>query len=122
MAIARTMLEDVLTPSAYQRVNRLGALLADGLEHLFTDRGLPWKAFRCGPRSGYCLSPQLPRTGAEGYLSLEYDLIDARRVFMANRGIWDAVAAAGPQASIAQSAANIETYLAAAGEFIDAIL
>lgn len=52
----------------------------------------------------------------------DYPFIDARRVFMANRGIWDAVAAAGPQASIAHSESNIETYLAAAGEFLDLIL
>ena len=111
-----------MTPDAYARVKGLGTLLADGLDRIFRERGLPWTAFRCGPRSGYCLSPTLPRTGAEGHGSLDYDLIDARRVFMANRGIWDAVASAGPQASIAQSARHIEAYLRAAGEFLDSIL
>jgi glutamate-1-semialdehyde 2,1-aminomutase len=37
---------------------------------------------------------------------------------MANRGIWDAVAAAGPQASIAHSESDIEAYVVAAGEFL----
>jgi glutamate-1-semialdehyde aminotransferase len=122
VTIARVMLEEVMTADAYERVRSLGAMLADGLEAAFQQRGLPWRAFRCGPRSGYCLEPVLPRTGAEGFRSLDYELIDARRVFMANRGIWDAVAAAGPQASVAHSDAHIGSYVAAAGEFLDLIL
>ena len=122
LAIARAMLQEVMTPSAYERVNALGGRLADGLDAVFRKRSLPWTAFRCGPRSGYCLAPSLPRTGDEGYQSLDHELIDARRVFMANRGIWDAVMSAGPQASIAHSDAHIDTYLDVAGEFLDRIL
>lgn len=122
LAVARVVLEKVLTLEAYDRVRALGTTLADGLDALFVQRGLPWKAFRCGPRSGYCLEPKLPRTGSEGFRSLDNELIDARRVFMANRGIWDAVASAGPQTSIAHSDGHISTYLAAAGEFLDQIL
>jgi glutamate-1-semialdehyde aminotransferase len=119
LAVARVVLEKVMTAEAYERVQMLGARLANGLDCEFLKRGLPWKAFRCGPRSGYCLDPELPRTGSDGFRSLDYELIDARRVFMANRGIWDAVAAAGPQASIAHSDRDIDTYVAAAGEFLD---
>jgi len=122
LEVARVVLEEVITERAYERVRRLGGLLADGLDAEFSRRGLPWKAFRCGPRSGYCLEPVLPRTGEESARSLDYELIDARRVFMANRGIWDAAASAGPQASIAHTDANIATYVAAAGEFLDRIL
>jgi len=43
-------------------------------------------------------------------------------VFMANRGIWDAVAAAGPQASIAHTEQEIAVYHRAAAEFLDRIL
>ena len=122
LAVARAMLQDVLTASAHARVNALGTNLADGLDGLFRERSLPWTAFRCGPRSGYCLAPTLPRTGTEGYESLDFDLIDTRRVFMANRGIWDAVSAAGPQTSTAHTDADVGAYLAAAGEFLDRIL
>jgi glutamate-1-semialdehyde aminotransferase len=122
LEVARVVLEEVMTEAAYERVRRLGALLADGLDAQFSLRGLPWKAFRGGPRSGYCLEPMLPRTGQESARSLDYELIDARRVFMANRGIWDAAASAGPQASIAHTEANIATYVAAAGEFLDRVL
>jgi len=121
LAVARAMLQDVLTASAYERMNALGTRLADGLDRLFQAHGLPWTAFRCGPRSGYCLSPSLPKTGVEGYHSLDYDFIDARRVFMANRGLWDAVTSAGPQASFAHSEMDIDTYLAAANAFLGLI-
>ena len=122
LAVARAMLEQVMTAEAYARVRRLGAMIADGLDTLLGKRGLPWRAFRCGPRSGFCLEPQLPLNGIEGFRSLDNELIDARRIFMANRGIWDAVAAAGPQASLAHSDEHIATYVEAAGEFLDRIV
>ncbi len=122
MAVARVMLEEILTPSAYERVAQLGSRLASGLSAVFAERQLPWSAFHCGPRSGYCLAPCLPRNGEEGYLSLDYDLIDARRVFMANRGYWDAVGSAGPQACIAHTQTDIDGYVAAAAEFLDRII
>jgi len=115
-------LESVLTEEAYARVTALGARLADGLEEIFQRRALPWRAFRCGPRSGYCLAPELPRNGREAAASLDYELIDTRRVFMANRGIWDAVASAGPQVSFAHEAHDIDRYLEAADEFLGALL
>jgi glutamate-1-semialdehyde aminotransferase len=122
VAVARVVLEEILTEAAYARVDALGARLADGLEAVFARYRLPWKAFRCGPRSGYCLEPTLPRTGDEGLRSVDFELIDARRVFMANRGIWDAVASAGPQASIAHTVADIDTYLAAAAQFLGQVM
>jgi glutamate-1-semialdehyde aminotransferase len=122
LAVARTMLEEVLTEPAYERVQTLGTRLADGLDQVFRDRSLPWTAFRCGPRTGYCLAPALPRNDREAAQSLDVEFIDARRVYMANRGIWDAVLSAGPQASIAHTEVDIGSYLAAAGDFLDLIL
>jgi glutamate-1-semialdehyde aminotransferase len=119
--VARTALERVLTPEAYSRVSSLGSLLADGLEGHFRRRSLPWCSFRLGPRAGWCLEPQLPQNGADAERSLDSDLIDTRRVFLANRGIWDAVASAGPQVSFVHSEADVDSYLATAGEFLDAI-
>ena len=121
-AVARVVLEAVLTAGAYARVRCLGAMLADGLEAAFRSHGLPWKAFRCGPRTGYCLESVLPRTGTDGLRSLDNEFIDTRRVFMANRGIWEAVASAGPQASIAHTNGDIAAYVSAADEFLDRII
>jgi glutamate-1-semialdehyde aminotransferase len=118
LAVAKAALQQVMTAENYDRVLNLGARLADGLEDIFAKQGLDWRAFRLGPRSGYCLRPELPRNGDEAALSLDTELIDTRRIYMANRGIWDAVASAGPQASFAHSDADIDRYLEAAKGFI----
>lgn len=49
---------------------------------------------------------------------MDAEFIDARRVYMANRGIWDAVFSAGPQVSFAHNAAEIDRYV----EITDAFL
>lgn len=118
LAVAKAALLEVLTPANYQRITDLGAKLSDGLDTIFKQNDLPWRAFRLGPRAGYCMASHLPRNGDEAALSLDPELIDTRRIYMANRGIWDAVASAGPQASFAHAMADIERYLAVAGSFI----
>ncbi len=122
VAAARAALEELLTPGAYERVLERGTQLADGLDAEFGRRRLPWRAFRAGPRSGYCLSPTPPRNGAEAAASLQYGFIDARRVYLANRGIWDAVSSAGPQASFVHSEADIRRYVSTAGQFLEDVL
>jgi glutamate-1-semialdehyde aminotransferase len=121
-AVARVALERFWTIDECERIGKLGDRLARGLETLFSALGLPWRAFHLGPRSGFCLAPALPRNGAEARLSLDYDFIEARRVFMANRGVWDAVYSAGPQVSFAHTASDIDRYVAAAGEFLGAVI
>ncbi len=118
-AAARAALTELLRPEDYARVCALGQRLADGLEQHFASHRLPWRAFRLGPRSGYCLDPVLPRNGAEAARSIDAAFIDTRRVYFANRGVWDAVVSAGPQASFAHTESDIDRYLAVADEFLD---
>ena len=118
VAAARAALEHLLRPADYARIGGLGQRLADGLEAHFAALGLPWRAFRLGPRSGYCLKPRLPVNGAEAGASLDAEFIDLRRIYMANRGVWDAVQSAGPQVSLVHEARDIERYLEVAGEFL----
>ena len=122
VAAAKASLTDVLTPDNYARIVTLGQRLADGLDGIFAGKGLPWVAFRLGPRSGYCLAPELPKDFCDAEASLDYELIDTRRVYMANRGIWDAVASAGPQVSFAHREDHVDRYLEIAGEFLDDVL
>ncbi len=118
---AKAALEQVLTPENYDRTNALGLTLAQGLQQHFDQLELPWKALHLGPRSGYCLQPQLPKNGAEAYASIDIAFISARKLFMANRGCWDAMATAGPQISFAHTATDVERYLSVAREFLEAI-
>ena len=122
LAAARAALDHVLTVEGYARVARLGARLADGIEALIATHDLPWRAHRLGGRSGFCLAPELPRDAAQAAVSLDPELIDGRRIFMANRGLWDAIASAGPAASFAHEEADIDAYLAALAEFLAEIV
>jgi glutamate-1-semialdehyde 2,1-aminomutase len=115
---AKAALEQVLSADGYVRLNANGSYLADGIDAILDSRGLPWRAFRLGPRTGYCLHPDLPRNGREAELSIDNDLIAARRVYMANRGVWEAIWSAGTQVSFAHSRADLDHYLAVADAFL----
>jgi glutamate-1-semialdehyde aminotransferase len=122
IAAAKAALFEVLTPEGHKRVQDLGTRLAKGLDRVFAENSLPWTAFHLGPRAGYCMAPNLPLDYSQAKLSLDNELVDTRRVFMANRGIWDAVASAGPQASFAHCGDDIDAYLSAAGAFFSTLL
>lgn len=65
------------------------------------------------------MTPDLPANYAEAQLSLHDEFVDARRVFMANRGIWDAIATAGPQVSFVHSETDVDRYLTVADAFFN---
>jgi glutamate-1-semialdehyde 2,1-aminomutase len=118
LAAAVATLRHVQTSEAFERAAALGARLAHGIEAAAARHGLPWRAHRLGPRSGYCLEPELPRDARAAQRSLDLQLTDTRRVFMANRGVWEAIASAGPAASLAHAAADVDEYLAVLEEFL----
>jgi glutamate-1-semialdehyde 2,1-aminomutase len=94
------------------------AQLADGIEAAAARYGLPWRAHRLGGRSGYCLEPDLPRNAAEAERSIDPELVDTRRLHMANRGVWDAIASAGPAVSFAHAEDDVDEYLGALDAFL----
>jgi glutamate-1-semialdehyde 2,1-aminomutase len=118
LAAAVAVLRHIQAPDAFERTAALGARLADGIEAAAAKHGLTWRAHRLGGRSGYCLEPELPRTAEEAQRSLDHELIDARRLHMANRGVWDAIASAGPAVSFAHKRADVDEYLAALDDFL----
>ena len=119
LAAARAGLQHVFTEDAALRVEALGARMQAGLQDHFDRKGLPWAADRLGGRIQWRLTDHHPVTGADGTASVVLALADARKVFMANRGVWDAIATAGPSISYAANEADIDTYLGVAGEFLD---
>ena len=121
LAAVCATLRDIQTPAAFERAAALGTQLADGIETAAARHGLPWRAHRLGGRSGFCLEPELPRDAREAARSLDVELIDTRRLYMANRGVWDAIAGAGPAASFAHTAAEVDEYLRVLGLFLAAL-
>ena len=83
--------------------------------------GLPWTIDRLGGRLQFRLTVHAPRNGAESFASVVLPLADARKVFLLNRGVWDAIATAGPSVSYAIDEADVDTYIQVAGDFLDAL-
>lgn len=118
LASARAALQHCLREEDYARTERLGRRLADGLQGLFGRRGLDWRAPQIGGRSGWVLAPDLPRNAVEAAQSLDPRFVDARRHFMANRSVWEAVASAGPACSFAHGDQEVDRYLEVAEAFV----
>ncbi len=121
MAAARAGLAEIFTASAHERVDALGARLQAGLQQLVDDSGLGFTIDRWGGRCQWRLSTAPPVTGRDGYASVDEAFADARKAFFANRGIWDAIATAGPAISFAADEADVDAYLDVSREFLAAI-
>jgi glutamate-1-semialdehyde aminotransferase len=118
MAAARAVLTEVLTPAAYEHAAQLGAELADGLEAAVTAAGLPWRVQRLWPRSGVTFSDRLARSAAEADADEQPELNALLRLYLANRGVWEAISTAGPAMSVAATRDDVEVYVAAFREFV----
>jgi glutamate-1-semialdehyde 2,1-aminomutase len=116
-AAAKAALTEVLVPDAYTHATELGTELADGIEAAITASGLPWTAIRLGPRSGQWYGPE-PLTGTDAYRISDGELTRLMRIWLANRGIWDALAGAGPTVPVPATSAEVTTYLTAYGELL----
>jgi len=119
-AAARAALTEVLVPEAYAHAAAAGARLADGIADAIAVAGLPWTTIRFGPRSGQWYGPQ-PRTGAQAHALTDTDLTRLLRVWMANRGVWDALPGAGPTCPIPTADADVDRYVNAYGDLLSAL-
>ncbi|HEX9770599.1 MAG TPA: transaminase [Kiloniellales bacterium] len=111
IAAIRATLDHVLTEAAHAKAARLGERLALGIEAGARKRGLPWSAHRLYCRSGYHFAQELPRTKAKAQAAADPELRDLMRVYMANRGVWEAIYSASPAVSFAAEAADVDLYL-----------
>ncbi len=120
MAAARAALTRVLTPAAYVHTNSLGGRLADGIEAAIRDSGFPWTAQRFGPRSGQWYGAE-PRTGQQALALRDKLLTATQRIWMANRGVWEALPGAGPTMAVPAREADVDFYLDAYASFLRAV-
>ena len=118
MAAARATMGEVLTPEAYAHTQALGARLADGIEGAIAGAGLPWTAHRFWPRSGVTFATSMPRNAEEARAHFDVPLRRLMRVYLANRGVWEAIVGAGPTCSVPATIDDVDTYLAAFGELL----
>jgi glutamate-1-semialdehyde 2,1-aminomutase len=118
MAAARATMGQVLTDDAYLRTHTLGARLADGIEKVVRDAGLPWTTHRFWPRSGVTFAPAMPRDALEAFAAKDIQLSLALRVYLANRGVWEAIVGAGPTCSVPATEDDVDRYVGAYGGFL----
>jgi glutamate-1-semialdehyde 2,1-aminomutase len=121
MAAARAVMTEILTPEAYAHTQRLGARLANGMRAGVEARGLPWRIHHLGPRSGYTFQPRPIHNGAEGFAAADELLARLIRVWLANRGVWEAIVGAGPVCGVPCSDADVDLYLAGWDSLLDAL-
>jgi glutamate-1-semialdehyde 2,1-aminomutase len=122
MAAARVTLESLLTEPNQQRTAKLGKHLADGMQKIFDDCEQDWTAHRLYCRSGYTCASQLPRNVREMDENFDPLLADCQRIFMANRGIWEAITTAGPTVSIAACQSDVDFYLGVFEQFLSNLI
>jgi glutamate-1-semialdehyde 2,1-aminomutase len=113
MAAARATMLEVLTPDAYAHTQRLGARLAEVMRATVDRTGLPWHIHHLGPRSGYTFRPEPIRNAEEGRAAANDLLTRLIRIWMANRGVWEAIVGAGPVVPVPASDEDVDRYLAA---------
>jgi glutamate-1-semialdehyde 2,1-aminomutase len=111
LAAARATLEEVLIPEAYEHAATLGRKLADGIETVAASHGKQWRAHRLFNRSGYTHAPELPTNAIEARATFDLELYELQRLYMTNRGVWEAISSAGPACGIQTSAADVDLYL-----------
>ncbi|HEX2756036.1 MAG TPA: transaminase [Candidatus Limnocylindrales bacterium] len=112
MAAVRAVLTEILTPAAYASTQRLGARLADGMRASVAAAGLPWHIHHLGPRAGYTYRDTAVRNAAEARAVQDDLLTRLVRVWLANRGVWEAIVGAGPVCSVPATDADVDGYLA----------
>ena len=118
MAAARAALTEVLTDDVYPRTAALGEQLADGIESIARDAGLDWRAHHLFARSGYAFGESLPRSYAEYTTQDRRDFVDLKRVYLANRGVWEAIYSAGPCIGVAHTEADVDMYVNAVSDLV----
>jgi glutamate-1-semialdehyde 2,1-aminomutase len=118
MAASRAALGVVLDEAAYAHTAELGGALADGLETVVGEAGLPWAVHRLHARSGVTFAPSMPRTAAEATRSEDRLLTNLARVYLANRGVWEAIPGAGPTVPVPASRGDVDAYLQAYADLV----
>lgn len=119
MVAARAALGYVLTESAYAHTQELGTRLADGIDAAIEKAGLPWSVHRLGPRSGTIFAPAPPRNALEARAAQDPLLAHTFWVYLANRGVMDALIGAGPTCAIPAATADVDRYVDAYTALVD---
>jgi glutamate-1-semialdehyde 2,1-aminomutase len=122
MAAARATMLEILTPEAYLGTQRLGTRLALGMRAAVDRVGLPWHIHHLGPRSGYTFRPTPVRNADEARACADDLLTRLIRIWLANRGVWEAIVGAGPVCPVPAADEDVDAYLSAWEGLLEALV
>lgn len=86
LAAARATLGEVLTPEAFERMDRLCEAFTAGVQSAFDRYELPWSVSRLGARAEYRFASPAPRTGADSAAAADDELDAYLHLGLLNRG------------------------------------
>ncbi len=87
MALIATTLTEVLTPAAFEQMEKLAISWTEGVSQAIAAVNAPWQVTRLGCRAEYSFLPQAPRTGAQAAAADDFDLQQYLHLYALNRGI-----------------------------------
>jgi glutamate-1-semialdehyde 2,1-aminomutase len=122
MAAARASLFEVLTPDAYERLDRLGTWLAQSCERALVERGLPGYAAALGARGWVTTSARRIVDHASLVAAGDQALTELTWLYLMNRGVF--CAPARPEQwtlSVAHRDEDVESYARVFAELLDEI-
>lgn len=87
MAAVQATLAEVLTPQAYERMERLAELWVSNVQAVIDEYELPWQVSRIGCRGEYSFRASAPINGREAAESDDFELQQYLQLHAINRGI-----------------------------------
>jgi glutamate-1-semialdehyde 2,1-aminomutase len=121
MAAARATMLEVLTDEAYAHTQALGARLAAGMRASVERVDLPWTIQHLGPRAGYRFTSEPVRTAEEARAHADELLVRLIRIWLANRGVWEAIVGAGPVVPVPAEDEDVDRYVEGFDELLTAL-
>ena len=121
LAAARATMLEILTPGAYAHTQRLGARLAEGMRAAVDRAGLPWHIHHLACRAGYTFQSVPARNAREARACKDDLLARLIRIWLANRGVWEAIVGAGPVCPVPATDADVDAYLSAWESLLEAL-
>ena len=87
MAAVRATLEEVLTPEAFERMEKLAIKWTANIQSVIDEYDLPWQVSRIGCRGEYSFRPTAPANGREAHDADDFELQQYLQLHAINRGI-----------------------------------
>jgi glutamate-1-semialdehyde 2,1-aminomutase len=121
VAAVRAVLEQVLTPEAFERMIALAADLARRARLLIAREGLPWQVEQSGARVETMFAPDPPRNAADVARGRDATLEALLHVYFMNRGVLITPFHSMLLMCPASTAADIDAYLQVLEQFCAAL-